>query len=80
MPDCAADGLVRGGGTKKISSNGMTYIFRRGEEGEVGGGGVNTPMAKAPPKSLRTTHGQGSREWSIAGAVCREGVDCELEE
>jgi len=26
--------------------------------------GNHTPMAKAPPKSLRTTHGQGSREWS----------------
>jgi len=26
--------------------------------------GDPTPMAKAPPKSLRTTHGQGSREWS----------------
>ena len=36
VPDCAADGLVRGGGTKKISSNGMTYIFRRGGGREVG--------------------------------------------
>jgi len=24
-----------------------------------------TPMAKAPPKSLRITQGHGSREWSI---------------
>ena len=30
-------------------------------------------MQKAPPKSLRATQGQGSREWSI---VVRRGGDC----
>ena len=29
------------------------------------GEGGRTPMQKAPPKSLRATQGQGSREWSI---------------
>ena len=31
-----------------------------------------TPMQKAPPKSLKATHGQGSLEWSIecVGWVC----------
>ena len=33
-------------------------------------------MQKAPPKSLRATQGQGSREWSI---VVRRGGDCEGE-
>ena len=40
-----------------------------GEEKVEGG---RTPMQKAPPKSLRATQGQGSREWSI---VVRGG-DC----
>ena len=37
-----------------------------------------TPMQKAPPKSLKATHGQGSLEWSIecvgrVGSVVRKG-------
>ena len=33
-------------------------------------------MQKAPPKSLRATQGQGSREWSI---VVRRCGDCGVE-
>ena len=44
-----------------------------GQETEEGG---RTPIQKAPPKSLRATQGQGSREWSI---VVRRGDDCEGE-
>ncbi len=47
-------------------------------EESLGGGqekveGARTPIQKAPPKSLRATQGQGSREWSI---VVRRGGDC----
>ena len=40
--------------------------------------GKRTPIQNAPPKSLRATQGQGSREWSIwcvgwVGSVVRKG-------
>ena len=44
---------------------------QEGGEEKVEGG--RTPMQKAPPKSLRATQGQGSREWSID---VRRGGDC----
>lgn len=31
-------------------------------------------MQKAPPKSLRATHGQGSREWSMLAVSEREEI------
>ena len=39
------------------------------EGGEIQGKGGLTPMQKAPPKSLRVTQGQGSREWSMMDKV-----------
>ena len=36
------------------------------------------PMANAPPKSFRMTHGQGSREWSCPGCpLCVIGIVAE---
>ena len=72
MPCSFVSGVCRewregGKGDMERSLGGQDGGRGRMEEGR-------TPMQKAPPKSLRATQGQGSREWSI---VVRRGGDCE---
>ena len=53
------------GGEGVIGRRAWGWVGKRGEG--------RTPMQKAPPKSLRATQGQGSREWSIGGRRGGEG-------
>lgn len=65
VPDCATDSLCQDRQWLAMLSNFMSDII--GEEGGkerwvMGGRECLTPIQKAPPKSLRATHGHGSLE------------------